>query len=73
MRTPVKRKRACELYALAQSTPHADEGLVYVLRAMELEAEAGRLRRDQVPKLNISRLRRSAGRRSPAAKRARQA
>jgi hypothetical protein len=53
MRTPEKRKRACELHALAQSTPHADEGLVYVLRAMELEAEASRHRRHQVLKAKI--------------------
>jgi hypothetical protein len=41
MRTPDDdRKRARELYALARSTPHADEGLAWVLQAMELEAGA---------------------------------
>jgi hypothetical protein len=43
MRASDNRKRARELYALAKSTPHADDGLVYVLRALELEeAEAPR-------------------------------
>jgi hypothetical protein len=40
MRASDNRKRARELYALAKSPPHADDGLVYVLRALELEAEA---------------------------------
>jgi hypothetical protein len=42
MRASDNRKRASELYALAKSTPHADDGLVYVMRALELEAEAPR-------------------------------
>lgn len=69
MRTP-DRKSACDLYALAKSTPHADEGLVYVLRAMELEAEANLLGRDEIPPVKSNRLRRPAGNRSPAVKRA---
>jgi len=41
MRTPDDdRKRAGDLYALARSSLHADDGLVYVLRAMEVEADA---------------------------------
>ncbi|HLH92572.1 MAG TPA: hypothetical protein VKX28_29435 [Xanthobacteraceae bacterium] len=40
MRTPDRRKHVRELYALAKATPHADDGLVYVMRAIELEAES---------------------------------
>ncbi len=72
MRTP-RGKLARHLYALARSTPYADDGLVYVLQAMEVEAEANRLRRDQIAKLRSKRLRRSVGSRSPAAKRVRRA
>src|SRR5262249_37286580 len=37
MRTPDDRDRARDLYALAKSAAHGDEGLIYVLRALELE------------------------------------
>ena len=37
MRTPDDRDRTRDLYALAKSAAHGDEGLIYVLRALELE------------------------------------
>jgi hypothetical protein len=71
MRTPdVGRARARDLYALARSTPHADDGLVYVLRAMELEAGPRPPGRGAIPELNSNR-RRHAGPHVPGAKRAR--
>ena len=58
MRTPDNdRARARDLYALARLTPHADDGLVYVLRAMELEAGAGPRGRDTIPSLKRNRRR----------------
>ena len=69
MRTPDDdRTRACDLYALARSTPHADDGLVYVLRAMELEAGAKLPGPGTIPKLKSNR-RRHAGSHLPGAKR----
>ncbi len=65
MRTPTRRKRARDLFAQAQSTPHADEGLVYVLRAMELDAETDLPASRKNPHVQSDRLR-SAARRSPA-------
>jgi hypothetical protein len=38
MRAPERRKHVRALYALAKATPHADDGLVYVMRAIELGA-----------------------------------
>jgi hypothetical protein len=64
MRTPTRRKRARDLFAQAQSTPHAEEGLFYVLRAMELEAETD-LPGSRNSQVQSDRLR-SAARRSPA-------
>ena len=66
MRTPDDRDRARDLYALAKSAAHADDGLIYALRALELETEneANPFRRRSV---------RSARSRSTAGKRDRQA
>jgi hypothetical protein len=63
MRTSDEARRSVrDLYALARSTPHADEALVYVLRAMELQAEGSPpLGPAQVSKLSRDRLRRRRG------------
>lgn len=56
------RERARDLYALARSSPHADDALVYVLRAMELEAEPHRKRgRKEASNVDSDRMRRSRG------------
>ncbi len=42
------RSRAQALYRLAKATPEPDESLLHILHALELEADADLLERDDV-------------------------
>jgi len=60
------RAQARSLYELAKSTSYPDESLLHVLHAIELEADADLLERDDIPDAHVIDSRRSAGRRENA-------
>lgn len=73
MRTPGHdRTHACDRHAVARSTPHADDGLAYLLRPMELPAGARVPGRGTIPELKSNRWR-HAGTHLPGVKRTRRA
>jgi hypothetical protein len=57
------RVQARSLYELAKATPHADESLLHVLHAIELEADADLLERGDIPEAHVIESRASSGRR----------
>ncbi len=57
------RAQARSLYQLAKRTSHPDESLLHVLHAIELEADADALERDDIPDAHVIESRVAAGRR----------
>ncbi len=57
------RAQARSLYQLAKKTPHPDESLLHVLHAIELEADADVLERDEIPSAHVIDSRSPAGNR----------
>ena len=47
------RAQARSLYQRAKDTSHPDESLLHVLHAIELEADADLLERDNLPKAHV--------------------
>lgn len=47
------RAQARSLYQLAKATSSPDESLLHVLHAIELEADAELLERDDIPKAHV--------------------
>jgi hypothetical protein len=47
------RAQARALYDLAKATPHPDESLLHVLHAIELETDADRLERGDIPEAHV--------------------
>lgn len=57
------RAQARTLYQLAKATSQPDESLLHVLHAIELEADAERLERAEIPRAHVISNRASAGNR----------
>ena len=58
------RAQARSLYELAKDTSHPDESLLHVLHAIELESDADRMERGDIPKAHVIDSPRSAGNRN---------
>jgi hypothetical protein len=58
------RVQARSLYELAKTTPEPDEGLLHLLHAIELEAEADLLERGDIPKAHVIKSRAAAANRN---------